>query len=164
MTISPQQTNSGDEPGARPESSQVAESGEPTTGIRGQVASFALVGEPDPVGPARKVIPQIQNPCVLEQLDELLSTLRSMLAGVQRIRRDFDHIPPLHASLGEGDSVLLEWVFPDFRVGFNIEPNRDDSGWHLVSNKNLDELAISGRLRDMREVVAPLLDFILSNV
>jgi len=164
MTISPQETSSGDEPRVCPESPPIAGKGEPTAGVRGQTLSFTLLGEPDPVRLARKVIPQIQNACVLEQVVELLSTLRSMLGIVQQRRGDLDHIPPLHASLGEGDSVLLEWIFPDFRIGFNVEPNPDDSGWHLVSDKNLDELTMSGRLRDMREVVASLLDFVLPNV
>jgi hypothetical protein len=164
MTISPQETSSGSESRSYPESPETTGTGEPTTGIHGQTLSFTLLGEPDPVRPARKVIPQIQNTSVLEQVDTLLSTLRNILTAIQRVRGDLDHIPPLRASLAEGDSVLIEWVFPDFRVGFNIEPNPENSGWHLVSNKNLDELTMSGRLRDVQEVVASLVDFILANV
>jgi hypothetical protein len=132
--------------------------------MHGQTLSFTLYGEPDPVRPARQVMLQIQNSRVREQVDELLSTLRNMLGVIQQVRGDLGHIPPLHASPGDGESVLVEWVFPDFRVGFNIEPNAEDSGWHLVSNKNLDELTASGYLRNVQEVVALLLDFILANV
>lgn len=126
--------------------------------------TFRLPGESDPVRQAKEIFSQIQNPCVAEQLDKLLSTIYILFSATPREARELSSIPPLRAHVDEDGSVLLEWIFSDFRVGFNIEPNPDDSGWHLVSDKINNVYTASGQLGDMNEIITFLLNLIFSNI
>lgn len=38
------------------------------------------------------------------------------------------------------DSVYLEWIFPNLRVGFNIERDADESGWYILLQRPSGEL------------------------
>jgi len=135
-----------------------------TTGSSEQSRAFSMRGEPDPVSNARKIIEEIENSAVAQQLEGLLLTIRGMIEIAKRERPDVAEIPPLHSYIDEDGSALVEWIFPDFRIGFNIESNPDNSGWHLVSNKKLGDITASGQLANMEEITILLLDFILSNV
>ena len=135
-----------------------------TTGSSKRSRAFSMRGEPDPVSNARKIIEEIENSAVAQQLEGLLLTIRGMIEIAKRERPDVGDIPPLHAYVDEDGSALLEWIFPDFRVGFNLEPNPSDSGWHLVSNKKLDEITASGQLTSIDAIIPILLDFILPNM
>jgi hypothetical protein len=140
-----------------------------TSDINGRPESLSFAGEADPLRQAREIIPQVANRSVAEQLERLLSIIGQMieLAKQERKRRelgDIPPLPPLHACVDKDGAVLIEWIFPDFRVGFNMEPCREDSGWHLVSNKKVGEITASGQLTSMGEIVAALLDFIVPNI
>ena len=138
-------------------------SSDATSDIKGQNNTFRLRGESNPVKQARNIIPQIENADVAKQVDRLLSFIDKIVNIAEQKEVDLSHIPSLHAYVEEDGSVLLEWVFPDFRIGFNIESNPDNSGWHLVSNKKLGDITASGQLENMGEITILLLDFILSN-
>jgi hypothetical protein len=135
-----------------------------TSDIEDQADTIRLSGESDPVKQARKIIPQIENPCVAKQLDNLLSFVNKIVSTLMKSEEDLKLIPPIHPHVEEDGSVLLQWIFPDFRVGFNIEPNPNDSGWHLVANKRLGDITASGQLTNMGEITIILLDFIRSNI
>ena len=113
---------------------------------------------------ARSVIPQIENEEVAKQVRKLLLIINVVVNIVeQEVGLDLNNISPLRAHVEEDGSVLIEWIFPDFRIGFNIEPNPDDSGWHLVSSKKLGDAIASGLLTDMVGVVIQLIEYILPN-
>ena len=135
-----------------------------TSDIEGQADNFRLRGESNPTRQARDIVSQIENPCVVEQFDKLLSIIDKTFNIARQREKDLSRIPPLHAHVDEDGSVLLEWILPDFRIGFNIEPNPDDSGYHMVSNKNLGERTESGQLANMHDIIVHLLKFILSNI
>lgn len=135
-----------------------------TTGMGDQTGPFSVRRERDPVRQARSIVSQVEDPAVARQVESLLSTIHSILERVQEEKGDLSHIPPIHAYVADDGSVLIEWIFPDFRVGFNIEPNPADSGWHLVSNKNLEEKTESGQLTSMSDVIALFLESILPNI
>ena len=145
-----------------------------TSDINGGPESLSFAGESDPIRQPREIIPRVDNPCVAEQLERLLSIIGQMIQLVKQEREtrerkrrevnDMPPLPPLHAHIDKDGSVLIEWIFPDFRVGFNIEPDPEDSGWHLVSNKKVGEITASGQLTNTGEIVAALLDFILPNI
>jgi len=140
-----------------------------TSDINGGPESLSFTGESDPLREAREVISKVENPCVAEQTERLLSIIGQMIQLVkqERERRDLNDmppLPPLHAYCDEDGSVLMEWLFPDLRVGFNIEPNSEDSGWHVVSNKKAREFTASGQLTNPRELIAHLLASIMANI
>jgi len=134
-----------------------------TEGTTESSSAFSLSGEPDPVRQARTMVSHIANPSVAKQLKRLLSTIQRMITLTQRQGVYVGQIPPLHAFEAADGSVLLEWILPDFRAGFNIEANTEDSGWYLVSSKKLGDIAVSGQLSPMEVVVAILLEYILKN-
>ena len=129
-----------------------------------QADTFRLRGESNPTRQARDIVSQIQNPNVAEQLDKLLSIIDKIFIVATQRGVDLSRIPPLQAHIDEDSSVLLEWIFPDFRIGFNIELNPDDSGYHIVSNKNLGEKTESGQLMNMHELIIRLFNFIVLNI
>lgn len=135
-----------------------------TLGIEGQPDAFKLRRESNPVKQAREVIPQIENADVAKQLDSLLLIINAIVNVIDQKRMDLNCIPPLHAYVEDDGAVSVEWIFPDFRIGFNIEPNPDDSGWHLVAGKSLGDKTESGQLMDMPNIVSRLFSFILSNI
>lgn len=75
-------------------------------------------------------------------------------------------LPPLKfRPLNEDSSVLIEWIFPDFRIGFSIEKEEKESSWYLVSNQKLDEFSSSGQLNmsDVEPLIYSLINFVRNN-
>jgi hypothetical protein len=75
------------------------------------------------------------------------------------------HLPPLIMRTMEDESVLIEWIFPDFRIGFSIEPKEKESSWYLVSNKKFNEVSFSGLLEfsQLSFLIIDLLEFAMTN-
>ena len=45
-------------------------------------------------------------------------------------------LPEIHAHKEEDDSITVEWIFPSgIRFGLNIEKDKNESGWHIVSKQ-----------------------------
>jgi hypothetical protein len=97
----------------------------------------------------------------------LLSMLLETISSFRGFGFDMDYLPPVRAFNVDDGSVLIEWIFADFRIGFNIEPNPQDSNWYLVSNKKFGEIGASGFMSgaeiETKKSVVWLLSFILSN-
>ena len=51
---------------------------------------------------------------------------------------------PLSISIIEDGCLLIEWIFPDFRFGFSMEKDLNESNYYFVSNKKYGELNVSG--------------------
>jgi hypothetical protein len=164
MNLFSQETESGNSRPPDSEHSWPSDVPDETIGAGELTESFSLRQEPNPTREAWKIIPQIQDSIGAEQLGELLSTISRLVLAAQETPGSLSHIPALHAHVLEDGSVILEWVFPDFRVGFNIEPNRVDSGWNFVSGKKLNELSASGQLKDMGDIVFILERLVLPNI
>jgi hypothetical protein len=135
-----------------------------TTGTSGGVRVFSFWGEANTIGKARSIIPQIKNAAVTDQIEKLLLTIRNFVRILQDATGSVINIPPLRAYVAEDDAAVFEWIFPDFRVGFNIEPNPEESGWHIVSNEKLDKITASGPLGNMDATIQTLFAFILRNI
>lgn len=97
---------------------------------------------------------------LLDVIEEAIedSTKRGIDAGV---------ILPLRASIQEDGSVLLEWRSKDFRLGFTIEPESDQSGWYLVSKEGLGDAGASGPMgtlesTESRDRVRRLVQYVIA--
>jgi len=56
-------------------------------------------------------------------------------------------LPQIHAYKEEDDSIIVEWIFTDgIRFGLNIEKDKKESGWHVVSKR----ITASGNLFEDR--------------
>ena len=58
----------------------------------------------------------------------------------------------------DDNSLWIEWIFKNYRYGFIIEENTDESSFYFVSNKEYDNLSISGMLND--NLIADLIKII----
>jgi hypothetical protein len=159
MISFPQETDSRSISQARPEFSLSVGQEDSTTGVNEQALSFNMAGEPDPVRPAREDLLNMEDPRVAHQVDLLLSAIRRVVEIIREARTDLSRMPALHGHPEPDGSALLEWIFPNFRIGFNVEPDPDNSGWHFVSK----EYTASGPIKSTEAVAAMLLEFILPN-
>ena len=68
-------------------------------------------------------------------------------------------LPPLSAAFLEDGSVLLEWTFPDRRLGFTLEPEAEASGWYFVFSNGSTERYEAGTMDqlEMPRLVAAML-------
>lgn len=121
--------------------------------------------ESEPLGPAWGLVYQINNKAIAQEAQKLLSAIQETMSTIQKFRFDFGYIPPLRGSIAEDGAVLFEWIFRDYRIGFSIEPNAQESGWFLIANRNLGEISASGFISGVNlNVLIPwLIDFILSH-
>lgn len=136
-----------------------------------QTASFVYttnyyplsVGQ-DPLGLAWKLIHNLSNKDLIQQAKKLLLTIQNALYVFQPFLVDLSCIPLLQAATPEDGSILFEWIFSDYRIGFSIEPNSQESSWFLITKKNLGEICASGFISDidLNKLISWLLYFIIS--
>jgi hypothetical protein len=55
-------------------------------------------------------------------------------------------LSPVALSQGEDGVILIEWMFPHFRLGFSIEPTEAESGWYFVSDETAGSVNACGAL------------------
>jgi len=98
------------------------------------------------------VIKQLTDPRMQRQAKLVLEYLRTEIS-----LRDLSSENPLRAILSEDGSLQIEWLRPDRRLGFTIEPNQDDSGWYYASSRTAGGRCASGSLAVLN--VKQLLDW-----
>ena len=106
------------------------------------------------------------NPSVVSESKKLLLTIQDMIVTFEQFGFDLGGLSPIHAfNIEEDNSVLIEWIFKDYRVGFNIEKNNQESGWYLITNRELGEISASGSIYniEIKTILLWLLNFILSH-
>jgi len=82
------------------------------------------------------------------------------------VRNDIaNKLPPISIQGLDDNSVLLEWAFKDFRIGFSFEANNDDSSWFLLTKKELKAVDVSGSLNadETKSLIVNILNFVLRN-
>lgn len=99
-------------------------------------------------------------------ITRFIAVFQNLILKNRMILQNSGNFPPLVLQNLHDGSVLIEWIYPDFRIGFSFESNIKESSWYLVSNKHLKEVSSSGLL-DISEVeglLIYLLHFIISNI
>ncbi len=116
---------------------------------------------------ASDAIRKIADPEKQRDVVKFLLSMQNILLTNRFALDSIGSVPPLRININEDDSVLIEWIFRDFRIGFSIETNRSQSNWYLVSNKNLNQVDFSGLLsskdQDIDELLTSIIAFVLSN-
>jgi len=110
---------------------------------------------------AREDLLGIDNRQVAKQATVILDILESQLQYY-----DFTILPSIRvAELGDG-GIILEWIFENFRMGFNLETNHDKSGYFLVSKESAGEIRSSGYLKGLKleTIIQSLLTIVLNNL
>jgi hypothetical protein len=115
---------------------------------------------------ASETIRKIEDPKKRKHVVDLLLSLQDVLLKNRFALDSIGSLPPLRITInGEDDSVLIEWIFRDFRIGFSIEANHSQSNWYLVANENLKRVDQSGLLssQNIDDLLTSLIAFVLSN-
>lgn len=116
--------------------------------------------------PAWESIAELASVNMAHHAKRLLASIQETLSLFQQLRLDLSPIPQLKAFSAEDGSALFEWIFSDYRIGFNIDPNpAAESSWFLITNRNLGEITASGYIPwvDLNALIRWLLGFILSH-
>lgn len=123
---------------------------------------FSIPDDTSLIKHAWDVTYKTDNQEVAKEARILLSNVEDLLDKFWKLGMDLTFLPRLHANNAEDGSLLIEWIFSDYRIGFSIEPDLQESGWYLVSNKNLGEISASGFLfrKDIKGIVLWLLNFV----
>jgi len=126
---------------------------------------LSLFKESSLIRSAWDVVQRTENQQVAKEAKEVLRSIEDTVENFFRQSNlDLSYLPGLQAFNVDDGSVLIDWKFNEFRIGFTIEPNPQESGWYLVSTDNLGEITASGYLSNMglKKLVLWLLNFILA--
>jgi hypothetical protein len=111
---------------------------------------------------------EIKSKKIKEQLSSVVTWIIGALVKIQNIKKSIDlsRIPELSATMLPDKSLLVEWIFPKYRIGFALENNPKQSSWYLVSAIEKAEMNnMSGMLGkgDKSTLVSNLVTFVLRN-
>jgi len=87
--------------------------------------------------------------------DEVKSEIKVILYSFVDAESKFKNISnsaaskPLHISVENQDNVLLEWIFEDFRLGFDVSNTPEGSTWFYVTNEKFGLNSLCGYLDDI---------------
>ena len=119
------------------------------------------------ITPAWGTIRQAKDEKVADEARRILLIIAETILIFQSRGVDLGHLPHLHAFDVQDGSILIEWIFDDFRVGFSIEPVPTESSWYLVSNAKLGYIGTSGDISqdesETQNLMLELLTFVISH-
>ncbi len=96
---------------------------------------------------------------ILGKIENLISRLKN------NENSDTHNIPKLRGAITEDGAFLMEWATEKFRAGISIEPDERDSGWYLVTTRDLGDLNSSGSFtqKNEDEIINKLLSYVIQN-
>ena len=114
---------------------------------------------------AHAIVENLINPVVINQANEILSIIEDNLYLVTQKGVDISYLPSLFAIKFDDGSLLIEWVFNDFHLGFSVEPSTEESSWYIVTNEKLNKIFTSDYFNDLSlsEIVRWVVGFALQN-
>ena len=118
----------------------------------------------DLIEPALKAVTQTENHDMVQLAISILCHIKETTAVLFTHKiLDLGYLPRVRGFSVDDGSLLLEWVFGGFRVGFSVERDLSESSWHLVSDSNLGDIAASGFISQERisSTIVWLLTFVV---
>lgn len=136
-----------------------------TSGGKPSLQYYPLLNIPNLIRTALDVTHQTENRDIANEGKKVLLLIQEMVNSFKELKLDLGYLSPLNAYNVDDGSLLIEWVFRDFRIGFSYEPNPNESGWYLITNRTLGEISASGYLSNdnYESLILWLLNFALSN-
>lgn len=132
-----------------------------TVGENEFIIFTSILIRPDVTKPARETISNLSNHVISDVADRLLIIIRDQIDMLEY----FDKLPSIRAVEREDNSLLIEWIFDNFRIGFSIEQKVQESGWYLVTGDKLGNIFAYGGLisENLSKLIAWLLNFVEKN-
>lgn len=62
-----------------------------------------------------------------------LSILEALISEIGRQNKAACSAADVHVGASDDGSLVVEWMLPDRRIGFGVELDSADDGWHYVS-------------------------------
>ncbi len=112
--------------------------------------------------PLLKTLEKIDDEEILTKANEILSAIKIEINNLD----DISKIKPIYGFISEEGSLLIEWIFKDFRIGFNLDHDSKESSWYLVTLPSIGEINASGYLTnvDIPSLVKWLTTFLSSHI
>lgn len=128
-----------------------------TTSTRVSENYLNVLEERDVTRKAREFLKSFENKALVLQAENILAII---LAEVILSNPQFE-LPPVVAYQGDDGALLLEWIYPDFRIGFSLEVDEKDWGWYLASKPTAGGIVASGFLAgvNLRSLISWLINF-----
>ena len=165
-----QETNSGIVPSLPPEESIsiLDELGDKDQTYSGHAdLRFPPLPVQDLITPAWRTVASVKDETVANECRRILLIIAESILFFPTRGFDLGHLPNLLAFDVEDGSILIEWIFDDFRVGFGIEPTPSESSWYLVSNAGLGDINLAGDIPknelETQDLMLRLVNFVVSN-
>lgn len=97
-------------------------------------------------------------------ITELIKSFQEVLIKEYNEKYIYNHLPKMKIE-EQDDSIFLEWIFKDFRIGFSIEDEIDESTWYIITNVNLEEFTKSGYInkKNYCDIVFKIIKYVLEN-
>jgi hypothetical protein len=114
--------------------------------------------QPNLTQPAREVLLAISDAIVREYARTVLDLLESQIGQILNV----EQLPFVRAIEADDRSLLIEWIFFHFRIGFSIEPDNAESSWYLVSDSSTGSIQAAGYLRDsnLEQLISWLVNYV----
>ena len=110
---------------------------------------------------ARNDLSKLENKRIKNQATLILNIIENQLKGYAHTT-----LPPIRVADLDDGSIIIEWIFENFRMGFNLDSDPEKSGYFLVSKETVGGIRSSGYLRGLKieSIVQSLMTIVLSNL
>lgn len=98
------------------------------------------------VAPILEALARSRDPRVNSEVIRLVEDLVGLLSQLAKVNVNVSNLPSLYGTSLDDGSFLIEWLSPNYRVGFVVEANPDKSMWYLIMKADSVELNSSGSL------------------
>ena len=107
----------------------------------------------------------IKDPQMRDLFFKLFQSFQDHLLKYSSQKKETSHFPQVSIKMIEDGSILIEWIFIYFRIGFSIEPEINQSSWYLLSNEKLENKTESGffNIENIDAIIDDLFYFIFRN-
>jgi hypothetical protein len=113
--------------------------------LKGAVASSTILLD----GVVGRVSARLDSLPVAHMKKQASSILERFREAVTAGQLDLSSCPGLQILDADDGSVLIEWQFRDRRLGFNLEPDEEQSGWYFAFSRDSGGQCGSGTLSSL---------------
>ncbi len=138
-----------------------------TDSERNQKYLFHIPSSINILSNSMEIINKITDETQKQKIIAIVSTFEEIVVSLKSKLEEMNlSLPPLYFSLNEEDnSILIEWIFYNFRIGISVEKDTTKSFWYLVSREVVDK-NLSGDLKEYNlfDLILSLFQYVLNNM